>query len=40
MHSRLAKAKVRIGGLPSKEMFQEVLLAQISITETKYKGES
>ena len=40
MHPQLAKAELRIGGLPSKGMFQEVLLGQISITETKDRGES
>ena len=40
MHPRLAKAEVRIGGFPSRGMFQEVQLARISITKTKYKGES
>ena len=40
MHPRLAKAELRIGGLPSRGMFQEVLLAQISITENKDRGES
>ena len=40
MHHWLAKVKVRIGGFPSRGMFQEVQLAQINITETKYRGES
>ena len=40
MHPRLAKAEVQIGGLPSRGMFQEALLARISITGTKYIGES
>jgi len=40
MHPRLAKAEVRIGGLPSKGIFQEVLLARINIAKTKYRGES
>ena len=39
MPPRLTKAEVRRGGLPSGGMFQEVLLAQISIAETKDKGE-
>ena len=40
MHPRLAKAEVRIGGLPSRGMFQEVLHARISIAETKYIWDS
>ena len=40
MHPQLAKVEVRIGGLPSRGMFQEVVLARISITETKARGES
>ena len=36
----LIKADVQIGGLPSRRMFQEVLLAQINIAKTKYRGES
>jgi len=40
MNPRLAKAEVQMGGLPSKGMFQEVLMARISITETRYRGES
>ena len=40
MHPQLAKAEVRIGGLSSRGMFQEVLLTLISITITKYRGES
>ena len=40
MSPRLTKAEVRIGGLPSKGIFQEVLLARISIAETKYRVES
>ena len=40
MSPRLTKAEVQIGDLPSKEMFQEVLLTRISIAKTKYKGES
>ena len=40
MSPRLTKAEIWIGGLPSKGMFQEILLAQISIVETKYKEES
>ena len=39
MHPQLAKAEVRIGGLPSRGMFQEVLLTWISITKIKYRGE-
>ena len=40
MHPQLAKTKVRISGLLSKGMFQEVLLGWIRIAETKYRGES
>ena len=36
----LTKAEVRKGGLPFRGMFKEVLLARISIAETKDKGES
>ena len=40
MHPWIVKAELRIDGLPSRGMFQEVLLAQISITEIKDRGES
>ena len=40
MPPRLTQAEVRGGGLPSRGMFQEVLLAWISIAETKDRGES
>ena len=35
MAPRLTKAEVRRGGLPSKGMFQEILLIWVSIAETK-----
>ena len=34
------QSEVRKGGLPSGGMFQEVLLARISIAETKDRGKS
>ena len=40
MSPQMTKAKVQIGGLLSRGMFQEVLLAWVSIVETKDKGES
>ena len=40
MPPRLTKVEVCRGGLPSREMFQEVLLARISIAETNDRGES
>ena len=40
MSPQLTKVEVRRGGLPSREMFQEVLLVWISIAETKDRGES
>ena len=40
MPPRLTKVEVRRGSLPSERMFQEVLLAWISIVETKDIGES
>ena len=33
-------AEVHKGGLPSRGMFQEILLSRISIAETKDKGDS
>jgi len=40
MPLRLTQAEVYGGGLPFGEMFREILLAWISITETKNRGES
>ena len=39
MPSRLIKAEVRRGGLPSRATFQEILLIQISITEAQDRGK-
>ena len=39
MSPRLTKVEVRRGGLLSERMFQEVLLARISIAKTKDKGK-
>ena len=40
MPLRLTKAEVHRGGLPSEGMYQEVLLARISIVEIKEIGDS
>ena len=40
MPPRLTETEVRRGGLPSGGIFQEVLLAWISIAEIKDRGES
>ena len=40
MSPQISEFEVRIGGLPTKRTFSEVLHAQISIVKTKYKGKS
>jgi len=40
MPPQLTQAKVRRGGLPSGIMFQEFMLARISIAKIKDTGES
>ena len=40
MPPRPTKAEVSRGGLPSRGISQEVLLARISIVKTKDRGES
>ena len=40
MPHRLTQAEVHGGGLSSGKIIQEVLLAQISIAETKDRGDS
>ena len=39
MPHRLIKVEIRRGGLPSRAMFQEILLIQISITEAQDRGK-
>ena len=38
MPSRRVRAEVRRDGLPSKAVFQEILLIRISITERRIEG--